>query len=199
MYGSLNTESRSLMNKRNISWSQYNSSLEYLNICWSYEDNLSHTTSVRMVRSLGPEQLAELRQAFNLFDADCGGNISSKELGYAMRSLGMNPTEKDILDILNEGRCQTKKKSPHFVICNVSDHLEAISYLLLYFFLFLTPSLSSTRTTRATLTFPSFVRWWEHRWAATTTRKWSDWLSGSWTGQERAASSLLPSNIWWWI
>ena len=69
-----------------------------------------------MVRSLGPEQLAELRQAFNLFDADCGGNISSKELGYAMRSLGMNPTEKDILDILNEGRCQTKKKSPHFVI-----------------------------------------------------------------------------------
>ena len=42
----------------------------------------------RMVRSLGPEQLAELRQAFNLFDTDSGGSISSKELGYAMRSLG---------------------------------------------------------------------------------------------------------------
>ena len=41
-----------------------------------------------MVRSLGPEQLAELRQAFNLFDTDSGGSISSKELGYAMRSLG---------------------------------------------------------------------------------------------------------------
>ena len=41
-----------------------------------------------MVRSLGPEQIAELRQAFNLFDTDSGGNISSKELGYAMRSLG---------------------------------------------------------------------------------------------------------------
>ena len=55
-----------------------------------------------MTRQLGPEQVAELRQAFNLFDTDRGGNISSKELGYAMRSLGMNPTEKDILDILNE-------------------------------------------------------------------------------------------------
>ena len=55
-----------------------------------------------MVRDLGPEQIAELRQAFNIFDTDNGGNISSKELGYAMRSLGMNPTEKDILNILNE-------------------------------------------------------------------------------------------------
>ena len=55
-----------------------------------------------MVRDLGPEQIAELRQAFDIFDTDSGGNISSKELGYAMRSLGMNPTEKDILDILNE-------------------------------------------------------------------------------------------------
>ena len=41
-----------------------------------------------MARQLGPEQVAELRQAFNLFDTDRGGNISSKELGYAMRSLG---------------------------------------------------------------------------------------------------------------
>ena len=47
-----------------------------------------HLSLGRMVRSLGPEQIAELRQAFNLFDTDSGGNISSKELGYAMRSLG---------------------------------------------------------------------------------------------------------------
>ena len=46
-----------------------------------------------MARSLGPEQLAELRQAFNLFDTDSGGNINSKELGYAMRSLGERETK----------------------------------------------------------------------------------------------------------
>ena len=48
------------------------------------------------------EQVAELRQAFNEFDADGGGTISTRELGYAMRSLGMNPTETELLDIINE-------------------------------------------------------------------------------------------------
>ena len=47
-----------------------------------------------MARGLGPEQIAELRQAFNLFDTDSGGNISSKELGYAMRSLGERYKDK---------------------------------------------------------------------------------------------------------
>ena len=51
-------------------------------------------SSRTMVRSLGPEQLAELRQAFNLFDTDSGGNINSKELGYAMRSLGERERDK---------------------------------------------------------------------------------------------------------
>ena len=48
------------------------------------------------------EQLAELKQAFDEFDVDGGGTINTKELGFAMRAMGMNPTEAEILDLLNE-------------------------------------------------------------------------------------------------
>ena len=55
-----------------------------------------------MTKILGEEQLAELKQAFDEFDVDGGGTINTKELGYAMRAMGMNPTEAEILDLLNE-------------------------------------------------------------------------------------------------
>jgi len=51
---------------------------------------------------LSEEQIAELKQAFNEFDVDGGGNISTKELGWAMRAMGMNPTENAILELINE-------------------------------------------------------------------------------------------------
>ena len=43
-----------------------------------------------------------LRQTFNMFDADGGGTISTRELGYAMRSMGMNPTEAELLEMINK-------------------------------------------------------------------------------------------------
>ena len=55
-----------------------------------------------MSKSLSEEQVAELKQAFNEFDVDGGGTINTKELGYAMRAMGMNPTEPEILDLINE-------------------------------------------------------------------------------------------------
>merc|ERR1711962_854612 len=55
-----------------------------------------------MASSLTEEQIAELKQAFNEFDVDRGGTISTKELGYAMRAMGMNPTEAELLDLINE-------------------------------------------------------------------------------------------------
>ena len=45
---------------------------------------------------------AELRETFTYFDKDKDGYISSKELGLVMRSLGQNPTDSEIRDIINE-------------------------------------------------------------------------------------------------
>ena len=44
----------------------------------------------------------EVREAFELFDKDHSGFINSKELGMVMRSLGQNPTEQELMDMINE-------------------------------------------------------------------------------------------------
>lgn len=44
----------------------------------------------------------EIKEAFQLFDKDGSGFISSKELGMVMRSLGQNPTEQELMDMINE-------------------------------------------------------------------------------------------------
>ena len=45
---------------------------------------------------------AEFREAFGLFDKNGDGTISSSELGTIMRSLGQNPTESELQDMINE-------------------------------------------------------------------------------------------------
>ena len=46
--------------------------------------------------------LAEFKEAFSLFDKDGDGTITTKELGTVMRSLGQNPTEAELQDMINE-------------------------------------------------------------------------------------------------
>lgn len=45
---------------------------------------------------------AELRAAFNVFDADKSGTISSDELRAMLKSLGDDMTDKEINDIIRE-------------------------------------------------------------------------------------------------
>lgn len=52
--------------------------------------------------SLDDEQIAEFKEAFGLFDKDGDGSITSVELGTVMRSLGQNPTEEELQDMINE-------------------------------------------------------------------------------------------------
>ena len=51
---------------------------------------------------LNKEQLAELRQAFNECDRNSDNFITTKELGWAMRVMGHNPTEAELLQLVNK-------------------------------------------------------------------------------------------------
>lgn len=46
--------------------------------------------------------LAEFKAAFDMFDADGGGDISVKELGTVMRMLGQTPTKEELDAIIEE-------------------------------------------------------------------------------------------------
>ncbi|XP_069114939.1 calmodulin-like [Argopecten irradians] len=55
-----------------------------------------------MEHQLSEEQIAEFKEAFNLFDKDGNGAITVEELGTVMRSLGQTPTEAELQDMINE-------------------------------------------------------------------------------------------------
>lgn len=61
------------------------------------------------VLTLGLFLSLEFKEAFSLFDKDGDGTITTKELGTVMRSLGQNPTEAELQDMINEvdadGKC----------------------------------------------------------------------------------------------
>ncbi|OQV20899.1 Calmodulin [Hypsibius exemplaris] len=55
-----------------------------------------------MLDKLTDAQVDEFKEAFSLFDKDNDGTITNKELGTVMRSLGQNPTEAELQDMINE-------------------------------------------------------------------------------------------------
>eukprot|EP00536_Pseudo-nitzschia_multiseries_P002086 jgi/Psemu1/235350/estExt_Genewise1.C_280011 len=55
-----------------------------------------------MADQYSEEQIAEFKEAFSLFDKDGDGTIDSEELGGILRSLGNQPTEEEIEDMMRE-------------------------------------------------------------------------------------------------
>ncbi|KAF9506047.1 hypothetical protein BS47DRAFT_1353370 [Hydnum rufescens UP504] len=55
-----------------------------------------------MADQLTEEQISEFKEAFSLFDINGDGMITTHELGIVMRSLGQNPTEAELQDMVNE-------------------------------------------------------------------------------------------------
>ncbi|GIL77249.1 hypothetical protein Vretimale_3079 [Volvox reticuliferus] len=51
---------------------------------------------------MGEERYVEYKEAFNLFDSDGDGYITTKELGTVLRALGKSPTEAEIDAIVRE-------------------------------------------------------------------------------------------------
>ena len=64
--------------------------------------------------------LSEFKEAFSLFDKDGDGTITTKELGTVMRSLGQNPTEAELQDMINEvdadGELQHRE---HYILADI--------------------------------------------------------------------------------
>lgn len=53
-----------------------------------------------MPQNLSDEQLEELRDVFNKFDENGDGSISHKELRLMLRTVGMEPTEAELYDLI---------------------------------------------------------------------------------------------------
>lgn len=48
------------------------------------------------------EEKEEYREAFNLFDKDSGGTVSTKELKQVFEALGQHPSEEDVRAMISE-------------------------------------------------------------------------------------------------
>ena len=55
-----------------------------------------------MAEHLDEEQITEFKEAFTVFDENGDGVITTKELGNVMKTLGQNPTEAELQDMINE-------------------------------------------------------------------------------------------------
>jgi calmodulin len=55
-----------------------------------------------MTENLSERQIGDFKDAFKTYCVDEDGSISSKELGIILRSLGQNPTEPELQDMINE-------------------------------------------------------------------------------------------------
>lgn len=55
-----------------------------------------------MADKLHDDQICEFREAFSLFDKDGDGTITTLELGTVMKSLGQQPSESELQDMINE-------------------------------------------------------------------------------------------------
>jgi len=62
---------------------------------------LSRTLSGPMANQFSEEQISDFKEAFSLFDKDGDGTITTRELGTVMRSLGQNPTEAELQDMID--------------------------------------------------------------------------------------------------
>ncbi|XP_070610997.1 calmodulin-like [Erythrolamprus reginae] len=52
--------------------------------------------------SLTEEDIAKFKEAFMLFDRNGDGTITTRELGTVLRSLGQNPTEAELREIVHK-------------------------------------------------------------------------------------------------
>ncbi|KAF7954187.1 hypothetical protein EAE96_005318 [Botrytis aclada] len=55
-----------------------------------------------MAKPLSDEEVAILKEAFEAYDTDKGGNITVEEFGRVMKQSGQNPSEEELAQIIKE-------------------------------------------------------------------------------------------------
>ena len=55
-----------------------------------------------MAEKLSEEQIEEFKEQFALLDTEGKGNITAENLGKVLRSLGQNPTDTELQDMIRE-------------------------------------------------------------------------------------------------
>jgi len=71
-------------------------------VCCLFIKKIFYRFILNKVEQLSAEQIAEFKEAFSLFDKDGDGTITTTELGVVMKSLGQNPTDQELHDMLHE-------------------------------------------------------------------------------------------------
>ncbi|XP_063684997.1 uncharacterized protein LOC134819142 isoform X2 [Bolinopsis microptera] len=70
---------------------------------WNTMADSDYMRELRMERQhFTREELDHYKEAFSLYDTHDKGYITTKELGALIRSLGQNPTESDLAEMINE-------------------------------------------------------------------------------------------------
>ncbi|KAF4956141.1 hypothetical protein FSARC_11671 [Fusarium sarcochroum] len=69
---------------------------------WHTSHVINSNTEAVKGNTNNDKQITEYEEAFHLFDRDGDGQISINELGVVMRSLGQNPSDAELHDMINE-------------------------------------------------------------------------------------------------
>ena len=68
------------------------------------------------------EREKELKEYFDMFDRDKDGSINEKELGNILRSLGHDPTDQDLSEMINEVDNNSDSKIEFEEFCKIMNN-----------------------------------------------------------------------------
>ena len=69
---------------------------------WQPDVTKMDADEVRLYKELTEEQKQDYKEIFDIFDTDGGGKITNDEIANVMRSLGQNPTDQEVEDMIME-------------------------------------------------------------------------------------------------
>ena len=85
----------------------------------------------RKVKALTADQLQEIKEAFDLADTDGSGTLDSKQLKFAMRAIGFEPTLLEKIDVVDKMKLlkympSIKEKEPMITEVGYEEFLQKL-------------------------------------------------------------------------